>query len=531
MTAVVSPPEPSVGGAQQTVRRVIMFALLFATTIVAANGIGGLLGRLFDLGSATLAANDVSSLALWRAFTFVGGPLAVLFWWWSWRRLNLFAERSSSTWGLYLAGIATVALITASANLLQAAAALVRGEWRPSSLGIGVAWAGGWAWHRWMSAQPAKSPTRFTSVAPVLGAVFGLAIGVGGTITAVGLLLDAVVHGFSGVVEVGDPWWRSALQALVWAIGGAAIWWWHWAQDGARTRASGLAVVVLVITTGFASVIVTLGGIATTLFMLLRVAFDHSQPAEAVLYRVGTALAAAAVGAVVWAYFRGRVRAADERARSANRLVTSGVILAAVGTPLAQSGGLTLLLGGISAVVVGAPAWWLVWRPAAPLSTSESAAPARRIYLIAVFGASAIVALVTLLVIGFRVFEFTLADVTGVSLLDRVRAPLGLLIATGLASGYHFTVWRMDRTAAPSTPHAPRRIGRVVLVTASDPEPLCLVIERATGAVVTVWPRVEHDTSAPPAERLTKALEGIVARRVLVLAGPGDRLDVIPLRD
>jgi hypothetical protein len=542
----VSPTAPTVGGAQQAARRVIIFILLFATTIIAANGVGGLLGRLFDVGNATLAGNDVTALALWLAFTFVGGPLAGLFWWLSWRRLGDSVERASYIWGLYLAVMSTVALITTSTNVLQTVASLVRGEWQPHSLGIGVAWAGVWVWHRWMSAQVAKSPIQFTSVAPVIGSFYGLVIGVGGMVTAVGLLLDAVVHGLAGTVDVGEPWWRSALQSLVWAVGGAAIWWWHWMHDGARSRRSGLAAVVLVVTTGFGSVILTLGGIATALFMLLRVAFDHSQPASVELTRFGTALAAAALGAVVWAYFRRRMNVAAEPIRAANRLVTSGVtlaaaasgvgvivnsILAAIGTPLAESGTLTLLLGGISALVVGAPVWWLVWPPANRLSAAESAATARRIYLIAVFGVSAVVALITLLVIGFRIFEFTLHSVTGQSLLDRVRAPLGLLLATGLAAGYHFTVWRLDRQAAPPAPRTPRRIGRVFLVTGADPDPLRLAIEAATGAAVTVWPRADSDVTGPTAERLARALDAVTGTRVLVVAGPGDHVDVIPLRD
>ena len=74
----------------------------------------------------------------------------------------------------------------------------------------------------------------------------------------------------------------------------------------------------------------------------------------------------------------------------------------------------------------------------------------RRVYLILIFGISAIVAIITLLVIGYRVFEFVLDDLSGQSLLDRVRAPLGLLVATGLAAGYHFSVWRRDRSALVS---------------------------------------------------------------------------------
>ncbi|TXN28821.1 hypothetical protein FVP33_16375 [Lacisediminihabitans profunda] len=524
-------------------RRVIVFVLLFAMVAITASGVSGLLGRLFDAANYRLASNDVAGLALSLAFSLVAGPLAAVLWWLLWRRMAVAAERSSLSWGLYLAGMSTVALITFTAALLQTLSALVRGSWQPYGLGTAIAWGAVWVWHRWMSARATKSPTRLEGVAPVLGAFYGLAIGVGGAVTALGGLLDAVVGGFDSSVEVGNPWWRPALQALVWATGGAVVWWWHWMRDDARSRRTGLGPVVLVIVNGFGAVVLTLGGVATALFLLLRVAFDRTEPVAAILDRFGTAIAAASVGALVWAYYRGRVAAASEPTRTASRLVTSGVtlaaaasgfgvivnsILAAIGTPLTESGARSLLLGGISALVVGAPVWWFVWRPASRVSAAESGSTGRRIYLVAVFGASAVAALITLLVIGFRIFEFTLDSLTGQSLLDRVRAPLGLLLATGLAAGYHFTVWRLDRAAAPAAPRAARTIGRVILVGGQDAEPLRQVIEDATGAAVTLWVRAAP-FPAPTAEQVIAALAGVSGSRVLLVAGPDGRLEVIPL--
>jgi hypothetical protein len=530
-------------GPQQSVRRVIVFVLLFAMVAITASGVSGLLGRLFDIANYRLASNDIAGLALSLAFSLISGPLAAVLWWLLWRRMALVTERSSVSWGLYLAGMSTVALITFTAALLQTLSALVRGSWQPYSLGTAIAWAAVWVWHRWMSARATKSPTRLEGVAPVLGAFYGLLIGVGGAVAALGSLLDAAVRGFDDAVAVGNPWWRPALHGLVWAAGGAAIWWWHWMHDDARSRRSGLAPVVLVIVNGFGAVVLTLGGIATALYLLLRVAFDRTEPVAAILDGFGTAVAAASVGALVWAYYRGRVATAPDSTRAASRLITSGValaatasgfgvivnsILAAIGTPLAESSARGLLLGGISALVVGAPVWWFVWRPATRVSAAESASTGRRVYLVAIFGASAVVALITLLVIGFRVFEFTLDSVTGQSLLDRVRAPLGLLLATGLVAGYHFTVWRLDRAAVPAVQRAARTIGRVILVSGTDAEPLRQPIEDATGATVSLWTRADA-APAPTAEQVTAALAGVSGTRVLLVAGPDGRLEVIPL--
>jgi hypothetical protein len=207
--------------------------------------------------------------------------------------------------------------------------------------------------------------------------------------------------------------------------------------------------------------------------------------------------------------------------------------LAALADPLASSGTRTLLLGGLSALVVGAPVWWLNWRPTRRVEPAESADTARRVYLVVVFGISAVVALVALLVVGYRLFEFVLDPVATASLIDRVRAPLGLLVATALVFAYHFAVWRHDRAVIAAHGLAPgRRIGRVVLVAAGDADALERVVQQSTGATVTVWHRALAEAGeAPDVAALVAALEGVTARRVLVIAGPGDRVEVVPLAD
>jgi len=154
-----------------------------------------------------------------------------------------------------------------------------------------------------------------------------------------------------------------------------------------------------------------------------------------------------------------------------------------------------------------------------------------------VFGLSAVVAVITLLVIGFRMFEYFLGDLSGGSLVERIRAPLGLLVATALVAGYHFAVWRHERALLAAAGSARKRtVGHVILVTGSDPSPLHRVIEDVTGAGVTVWRR--SDAGAGPggvddggrlAVRLAGELEGVTGRRVLVTVSPDGRIEVIPL--
>lgn len=540
-------PAPVTGRAQGTVRRLIVYTLLFALVTITAMGLAGLLEQLLDRGPR-LAEAGAADLALSLAFALIGGPLAAVLWWVVWRRLGDPSERSSLAWGLYLTLMYTTSLIVAATALLGTAASLVRGDWRPGDFCIGVVWAAVWVWHRWMWRHPLKGPVRLGTVPAVLGAVYGLIIGVGAAVTALGSLLDTAIRGASERALTGSPWWNPVLEALIWAVGGAIIWWWHWFRDGTRRLGTGFAAVALVVVGVMASGILMLGGLGTALDVLLRLAFDPVEPAGELLRPMGTALAAAAVGALVWHYHRRIAAERSDRTRRASGLVMSGIglIAAASGigvilnatlatllSPLAVSGERALLLGGISALVVGGPVWWLSWRPTRQVEPTEVAATGRRVYLVAVFGASAIVALVALLVVGYRLFEFGLDPTTTASLIDRVRAPLGLLVATVLVFAYHFAVWRRDRSVIAAQGLVPvRTIGRVILVTAGDSSALEQAIGEVTGAPVSVWQRSDDEVAAgPDAATIAGALEGVAAKRVLVLAGPGERIEVVRLAE
>ncbi|MCI4659939.1 DUF5671 domain-containing protein [Cryobacterium zhongshanensis] len=554
-------PAPREGSAQPTVRRLIAFVLLFALVVIAAIGLAGLLSRLLDAGNP-LVGDDVSGLARSLAFTLVAGPFAAVLWWVLWRRLD-GEDRSSLAWGLYLATMSTVSLVVFATAVLSSAAALVRSDWQPRTLATGLVWAAVWVWHAWMSGQATRSPLRLPTAAFVLGSVFGLVIGAGGAVTALGSLLDTAITGAGTSTFAGAPWWRLPLEGLVWCAGGIAVWWWHWLHGRAVSLRGGLADVALLVSGIGGAAILTLAGAGTTVFVLLRLGFDRQastgagQSLAGILDPLGNALAAASIGALVWAYHRSLVPLRGDTTRLAASLVLSGIglvsaasglgvvvnsLLAALAEPLAGASPRALLLGGISAMIVGGPLWWLAWRPLAPVDPGSISATARRVYLILIFGISAVVALVTLLVIGYRIFEFGLGDVTGGSLLERVRAPLGLLVATGLAAGDHFAVWRHDRAVSAATPGRRHTIGRVILVTGAPPEPLRRAIAEATGASVTVWARAESDTEAadagtgvapagPSAADLAAALDGVTGKRVLVVTGPGSRVTVVPLRD
>jgi len=544
-TARRSPARPS---AAPVVRRVVVYTILFVLVALTASGLGDLLGRLFDVAAGELlAGSDTTGLAVSLTFTLIGGPLAAVLGWFAWRRLADPVERDSLAFALYLVGVTTVALVVSATALISAAAAAVTGDLITAEAATGLVWAGVWTGHRLVLRRTSRRPTRLPGTAAVLGGTFGLLIGAGGAITALTILFDYAISsglrpaGAAG--SAGDPWWFGGVQALIWAAGGALVWCWHWWREGGRGAGTALAAVALVGVGILGGAVPALAGTGTVLFVLLRLAFDRSDPLPELLEPLGVAIAAGLVGSLIWVYHRGVVARRTIAVREASTLVTSGISLVAAATgigvivnallatltsPLAGSDPRTLLLGGLSSLLVGGPLWWFTWRPAAAPSAERRGTPGRSVYLVAVFGVSAVVALVTLLVIGFRLFDTVLAGDPG--LLDRIRAPLGLLVATGLVAGYHFSVWRGDRAEAAARPvSGARAIGEVVLVMGPGAAPVVEHLRRLTGARVEHWQRSGAATALPDPGRVAQALAGVRADRVLLIVGEDGSVTAIEL--
>lgn len=543
--APAAPPpatSPTATGGVQTVRRFITYLLLFVMVIIAAIGVSGLLERVLD-GGETVAYFGSSGLAQSLAFALIAGPLAAVLWWLTWRETAMSRDRASVAWPLYLVLASTVALLVFTIALFTWAAALISGDWHASDLAVAIVWGLVWLWHYWMWRHPAKAPTRLVGVAPAIASLVGLWMGVGGLVSALMSLIDSATEAFTSTALLGAPVWQTVLQSLVWAIGGGLLWWWHWFRAGVREQRTGFATVLLVFITGFGAFALFVFGTTLTLYTAVRLVVTAGDPVGVILDPLGLAVASAVFGALVLVYHRRIVGQHSDAVRAATGLVTSGValataatgvgvtvnaLLASFGSPLIGTDSRPLLIGGICALLVGGALWWASWRPGSASSASRIPTPGRRIYLVVIFGLSALVALVTLLVIGYQLFSFALDGASGESLLERTRQALGLLVATLLVAAYHFALWRRDRSVE-ATHERPRTIERITLVTSSDPEPLVGALREATGARVTVLRRADAVAGEPDAVVLTSALDGIEAGHVLVVAGADGGIEVIRL--
>ncbi len=521
-------------------RRIVLYALLFLLVSIAAVGIAGLLGLVIPAGGEEIAGSDVTELARSLAFTLIAAPITAGFWWFLWNRMDA-GERASIGWTLYVALMSFVSLIVASTTFLSTLANLVDGEWNGRTFSTGVVWAGVWGWHRWMTTHPTKSPTTLTDLGPVGGSAFGLVVGAGGLVAVLASVFGTLLEGSDRLVG-NTPWWHLPLQGLIWSLGGGLIWWWYWIRDDTRHTETGLSDTGVVLLGTVAPAAAAIVGTGALVYTLLAGAFGPD-PFSAVDEAVPGAAAALLVGALIWAYHRVVLAEREVPAQQAARLLLSGIglvvaasgigvvvnaLLEALTQSLVDTDRLDLLFGGLSALVVGAPVWYAYWRPASPVDAKEVGSTGRSVYLVAVFGVSALTALITVLVIGFRLFEYLLDS--GESLIDQIRAPLGLLVAAGLVAGYHYPVWRRDRRHAEQVA-VPSRIKHVILVTGSDPDPIRTLIHDTTGAAVTVWRRADTHDGHPSDEHLVEALDGASGNRVMVVTGPGAHLEVIPLRD
>ncbi len=544
MSAPVSGPTHAVGGVQ-TVRRVIIYLLLLTMVIIAAIGVSGLLERALDVGN-TLVDNGSDGLAQSLAFALIAGPLAALLWWLTWRESAIARDRASVAWPVYLLVASTVTLITFTTTLFTWGGSIVSGFWQWSGLAVPIVWGLVWLWHYWMWRHPAKGPTRLVGVTPAIASLIGLAFGTGGLVFALASLIDLAVDSFSAVVVSGDGW-QPIVQSLIWAVGGAVIWWWHWFRAGVRTQSTGFSNVLLVFITGFASFALFAFGAVITLSVVLELLTGSEEPLIITLDPLGYAIGSAAFGALVMVFHLRVVAAHPPVIGKAVQLVTSGValavaatgvgvtvnaLLATLATPLVGNNTRSLLLGGISALVIGGALWWASWRPRTASTTERASTPGRRVYLVVIFGVSALVALITLLVIGYQLFSFALDGTSGDSLVERIRAALGLLVATVLVAAYHFSLWRRDRAVAV-VHETPRNIGRVTMVTSAEPgapvEGLAQAIREATGARVTVQRRADAVVGEPDTAAVIAALDGVEGGHVLVVAGAKAKVEVIRL--
>lgn len=493
-----------------SVRRFFQYALLFALFMVVAIGLAELLGRAF--GAVPQEYEDADAgLAQALAFVLVGGPVAAALSWWTWRRHR--AEPDETDSGLFVAYVtitALVALVVSATALQGLLADALDGRFDPEQLGVLLAWGAVWAGHWWV-ARRALDPLRG---APhlLLGSLVGLAMAAVGLALALGAALDVFVR--SGAA-FGTT--LGVIEGASLLLTGAVVWVGYWLAGAARLpRTTWWLAFVLLAGVG-GGLVAVLTAASQFLWSVLVWFIGDRAGADAALHfdSATTQVATIVAGGLVWWYHRtvlGERREERTEVRRVYEYLVAGIGLVAaaagVGTVLvafveAVTPGVDLgmtvrntLLGGLTALLVGAPVWWLLWgrirRAVASDPGTEVPSLTRRIYLVVLFGVAGIAAVVALIAAAVILFTDVVDARVSAVTIRSMRYALGVLVATAAVSAYHGAIFGQDRARGVTAARGPRSI---VLVGPVDPD-AARDLARATGARVEAWGRL--DAASPP---------------------------------
>jgi hypothetical protein len=409
-----------------------------------------------------------SEIAVGLSFTLIAGPLVWFLWGQLKHKLPTLQPADSAIWTIQAAAVYLIALAMSAVSLLRLFSELIdptrATDWQPM-LGAALGWGLIFIWQYRILKSPTYAPTQIPSLPGALAAAFALVLF---AISAVTLLQLALVELITPQPTLIGP--ASALPGLlsaaVWAVGAGVLWWWQWIVRRVHRMVDDFTNFLFILLCVAIPGVITLFSAAVLLGLLLPLPGAADGAAADLESQAPLLLSAVLVGSMTWLYHHAKSASRPAHVAEAARQLISGgalaigasglgmvinALLAGLGGGYATAGSTSVLRYGLGLLLIGGAAWVYFFRP------QRASDPAnRRIYLVLFFGVSAVVALISLLVIAYRVFEFLLVTTGSGSLLDVIRAPFGWLIATAAVAAYHFVLWRADRVRmaaeAPTIP-------------------------------------------------------------------------------
>lgn len=520
-----------------SVRRFFQYLLLYVLIVVSALGLSGLLGRVLE--RSTLIIADKTDLARNLSFVVVGIPLYVVLALWTRRRFTEDAsEARSFGWGFYVTLTSITSLAVGMFALHDMVAwALRNGNFHAPALARLIVWGVVWGLHWWVHLR--SIPAGSSRAHHLLGSLIAL-----GTV-AVGL--DQLISGaiqriwnFGGdaiFLTQGDPILKSAITLIV----GAPIWFLYWIKNYSKATRDPLWFVYVLLVGVGGGLIVSVVSASTVLYSALVWLVGDAGTTDAATYfrNVPTALGAVCVGVITWWYHHAvleenRKTSRTEVQRVYEYLMAGIGLLAAAGgvamvlvalvealtstSVISGSGATNALLAAATLLVVGGPVWWIFWRRITTAVTlipqAEHASPTRRIYLFILFGLGGIVAVITLLVGVFFVFDDIFKGSFGQETIRRIRFVLSILITTGAIAGYHWLIYRSERDSMTLGVRGPRL---VILVGPKDSE-FARTVSKFTGGHVQSWTRKDDQGTSWSEDEVLGVLEKCEDDSVILIA-------------
>ena len=530
-----------------SVRRFFQYLLLYALIVVSALGLSGLLGRVLE--PSTLVVADKTDLARSLSFVVVGIPLYIVLAFWTRRRFSEDAsEAKSFGWGFYLTMTSITSLIVGMFALHDMVGWAVRDEdFRASALARLIVWGVVWGVHWWVQGHS----TRVASARAhhLLGSIIAL----GTVVVGVDQLISGAIQriwnigGDRILLFHGDSILRSATTFIV----GAPIWYLYWIRNYSKATRDPLWFSYVLLAGVGGGLLVSVVSASTLLYNVLVWFIGDAGTTEAAthFHAVPSAFGAVCVGVITWWYHHAileedRTTMRTEVQRVYEYLMAGIGLLAAAGglamilvalvealtssSLISGSGATNALLAALTLLLVGTPVWWIYWRritTAVRLSPeAEHASPTRRIYLFILFGLGGLVAVATLLVGVFSIFDDIFKGSFGQETIRRIRFALSILITTGAIAGYHWLIYRSERELMISDVRGP---ALVILVGPKDDD-LGRSISQMTGGRVQSWMRKDDQAGIWSTDQVIQALEQSKEEAVILLA-ESNGLQVIPI--
>ena len=537
----------SAEGSGISVRRFFQYSIMLVMLVVASFGIIGIIDAVASGGSTV--TRDTAAIARSIAFLVVGLPVFGGLAFYTRRLLRTTpAESRSLGWIGYL----TLALIGSLIFVMSFTTAFVGelltdGDFETMSFISILVWGSVWFAHWMVAARSAdRDQMQFHLLAGSAAGLVTLAIGAGVAISAaLGELYDTV---FS--VTVVNAGAEVLARGVVLFVIGAVVWFFYWIDHTRSTNRSLLWLSYVLLVGVLGGVITAVVGAGTLLFGFLDwLIGDVGSTAASVHFAfIPGALAALFAGAGSWGYHRHVLgsrttenrtevhRVYDYLLSGAGLLVAAGgfatlitVGLDALGSdPIAESGG-SVSAVAITLLVVGVPLWWRHWTGIrnfrATQPQDEVSSITRRVYLFVLFGATGLVAVISLIILVFIAVEDLLEGDLGSATINSIAVPLSLILTAGAVAWYHFAVFREDRAI---TPHEKLPTVREVVVVGSG-EDIAAISDRA-GVRVEGLRVAGESTDVETLDEILSALATETHGRVVVVAEDG-AYRLLPLDD
>ena len=520
----VSKRATSSSNTAQPVRLFFQYALAFGLFMIVTVGLAGLLSRALDVSNIVNA--DQSSLASNLAFVVVGGPLlaGIIIW-----LRNSLRENPSEGHGLIPTFFATLAAIVSLLVFLSSAIAALHNvisgdEVLGSTLGRTIVWG-----------------TALILVLKISNSVipkndFRIQYFVGSFITALAALIGLVqvLGGVLALLLSQQTFFDTQKLALVspdnpigiglgTLVMSGALWIYYWIKNANTNKSDTLWLAYVLIAGVGGTLVIAITSLSISLYQFLVwfVGEPASQNAGEHFASIPQSVATAFAGFLFWWYHKSLLPNESERTdvqRTYEYLVAAiSLIASAIGisivivaliesltsqVQLAGAGAINTLLGAGTVIVVAGPVWWHFWSRIQSIARAESNAelssPVRRIYLFLLFGVGGIVAIVSLITIVVQLFDGILSSNLGANTFSEMRFAIGILISTGIVAGYHWEIYRHEKSVEVSFATTATN---VLLVGPTSPE-LIQKLKAATGAKVSFLQRADASELVWPTEHV-----------------------------